>query len=205
MTRFCSLEDCERPLYATELCSLHYERVRRTGHTNHVPRLLSTRICGLGDCLRPHSALGLCGMHYSRQRKSGTTDAPKRNQRKQSTAGRPGSLKGPCAVPLCYELSFLKGTCTLHYNRMLRTGTFDGPSEKLEAKMVEIEGAFAKGTFDQDWSTIFSDDPVVLGQVIRDVLLLGASDPRRSGRRTADKEALVEEAKTLGKLHNLVN
>ena len=70
----CSVEDCDRPFYGKELCSLHYARLRRTGTTDKRPK--STRTCDVPGCSNPHLAKGECAMHRARKASTGSYDDP---------------------------------------------------------------------------------------------------------------------------------
>lgn len=78
MTRVCSLDSCDRPLYSVGLCRAHYDRRRRFGDAMpdvplkdyKAPRKRGTPPppCALPGCSRPSAKRGLCSAHYQRER-----------------------------------------------------------------------------------------------------------------------------------------
>jgi len=75
MKKKCSIEDCNGQTKSLELCSKHYQRLRKTGN----PRLSKMNrdhdgICSLGGCDKKYWAKGFCKMHYSRWRAHGDPD-----------------------------------------------------------------------------------------------------------------------------------
>ncbi len=71
----CSVGDCERPVRASEMCSMHYAREWRK--RPHKPRQ-GTRTCEVQGCERKHLAGGLCQRHYHRNRNGQEQDLPER-------------------------------------------------------------------------------------------------------------------------------
>lgn len=61
----CSIETCDRPIYAKGLCSMHYQRMWKYG-TTELSRPAVRRSCTVEGCDRPYLANGLCKMHYTR-------------------------------------------------------------------------------------------------------------------------------------------
>lgn len=69
----CSEEGCPKPRLAQGLCQMHYNRVRRHGHTG---RLFPSGPCPMDGCERPIYARGLCALHHNRQRHGIPADLP---------------------------------------------------------------------------------------------------------------------------------
>lgn len=65
--RPCSVPDCARPARAQKLCSLHVQRLVKTGSTDAPP----PRTCSIDGCDRSHRARGWCGQHYERWIRTG--------------------------------------------------------------------------------------------------------------------------------------
>lgn len=65
--RQCREDGCDRNVDALNLCSLHYQRLKRTGTTAAPVR---RQTCERPGCDRPHLAKGLCSRHYAQQRKA---------------------------------------------------------------------------------------------------------------------------------------
>lgn len=59
----CSVADCDRPVKALSLCSMHYANNLRTG-----PNRPS---CSLQECARPVICMGMCSLHYQRSIRPG--------------------------------------------------------------------------------------------------------------------------------------
>lgn len=73
-SKVCKLEGCSREdVRAKGLCSMHYQRVKRTGRTGPATRLHWTREsgCRVEGCLTTPLARGMCPLHYHRWAKSG--------------------------------------------------------------------------------------------------------------------------------------
>lgn len=83
----CSIDNCDREVYARRLCSKHYQRRQRTGDPNGVGRgrWRERGLCSIEDCGKPHFARGWCSMHYARWQTHG--DPLKGARREAGTHG----------------------------------------------------------------------------------------------------------------------
>lgn len=109
VARLCTVEGCERKLYAKGLCEPHYKRKRARGTTDPRPKLS----CRVEGCQRKHVANGLCGMHHQRFRKTG------------ELGGTDPVLVprlGSCAVNECGKPIVSKGYCRVHYENLRLRG-----------------------------------------------------------------------------------
>lgn len=62
----CTADGCDRSEYALDLCTMHYQRYRRTGTTD-LREKEPKRICSVEGCNTvERRASGLCVMHYTR-------------------------------------------------------------------------------------------------------------------------------------------
>jgi hypothetical protein len=68
----CSIDNCGKPKLALDLCSKHYNRLRRHGDTHYVP---AKRVCIVDGCERRHKAHGYCSKHLDRVQKHGSPEA----------------------------------------------------------------------------------------------------------------------------------
>lgn len=78
----CSVDNCDRPFHAKDLCRKHYYRVRRNGTIVPKYNMDHNGMCGVQGCTRSHSNNGLCSMHSERLRRTGGV-------------GPPESMRGP--------------------------------------------------------------------------------------------------------------
>lgn len=68
----CVVDGCGRPGYSRGLCTMHYERKRRTGAVGlGAPLYNRGRLCSIEGCDGRHQARGWCDKHYTRWRVSG--------------------------------------------------------------------------------------------------------------------------------------
>ena len=65
----CELDDCDRPAYAHNLCTKHYQRWRKHGDVRH--QRTGPQVCTVEDCDRLRLSNGLCSMHYQRWKRTG--------------------------------------------------------------------------------------------------------------------------------------
>lgn len=70
----CSVPDCERPNTARSLCTVHYQRWRRTGSLVTTKQRAKGLTCTAEGCNDDARAAGLCENCYKRHRRNGTTD-----------------------------------------------------------------------------------------------------------------------------------
>lgn len=68
LMRICSIEGCDRKLYARKMCSAHYRRVNRTGTPGSPEIRVANRtppsVCRVEGCKRSYSAKNYCRPHY---------------------------------------------------------------------------------------------------------------------------------------------
>jgi len=115
MKKKCSIEDCNGQTKSLELCSKHYQRLRKTGN----PRLSKMNrdhdgICSLGGCDKKYWAKGFCKMHHSRWRAHGD---PEKTMF--------GNHDGVCVIIGCSNVRHSRGFCTKHYGRWYQHGDPD--------------------------------------------------------------------------------
>jgi hypothetical protein len=67
VVQICSIEGCERPLFAREWCNGHYQRWYRK-----LPKSEPIQICSIEGCDHPAKTRGWCNMHYIRWTNHGT-------------------------------------------------------------------------------------------------------------------------------------
>lgn len=81
MSRICGVEGCARPIVAKELCSTHYQRLKKRGDLRpdepigYRPPPKQPDICSVDGCERVAKALGYCYAHWERFRKTGDVQA----------------------------------------------------------------------------------------------------------------------------------
>jgi len=75
--KVCSIDGCDRVHYGRGLCSMHNQRLRRTGDASKDGRK-SNRLCEIEGCDRQHYGYGLCQFHYRRTKSGVDLNAPKR-------------------------------------------------------------------------------------------------------------------------------
>jgi hypothetical protein len=113
----CFVDGCKGPIYAKDLCEMHYWRQRRHGDPTHTERERG-RLCSIVDCGRRHKAEGLCRLHLRRLRANG-------DPLKVQVLRTPGRH---CMVEGCDNPHAAKGLCSIHYQRALRNPTnFEQP------------------------------------------------------------------------------
>lgn len=70
----CGVPECERPLYARDLCNVHYNRMRRTGALQ-TTRPQRQRYCMREGCGSIPFLSGLCHRHWLEHRNAARADA----------------------------------------------------------------------------------------------------------------------------------
>lgn len=147
--RTCTLPDCDRPLIARELCSMHYQRLVHRGTTEvRAPRPPKPP-CSVDDCGKPTASRGWCHMHYRRWRMNGTLDDP-----------TPRPRRSRCAVQGCDVVGRTsRGLCARHYARW-RTDGDPGEAQRryrppaTSDAVCEIKGCNRGGLLRRGWCTI---------------------------------------------------
>lgn len=76
--RTCVVPGCDGRQMARSMCATHYQRVRKHGTTELLPRKRQPvkKRCSIEECVNPSIALGLCATHRRRLKKWGSTDKP---------------------------------------------------------------------------------------------------------------------------------
>ena len=113
----CSIEGCDRDLYARGWCSAHWQRNRRwgdplAGGPAHLP--VGTP-CSVEGCSRPPIARGWCATHYYRWQRTGDVQANRPiapNWRRGQRTPVPD-----CLIPGCEKKAITRGWCGRHYQR----------------------------------------------------------------------------------------
>lgn len=110
-TRRCTVEGCDRPKLAKNLCDSHYSRLRHHGDplAGRAPRS-ATGKCTLDDCDGVLVARGLCNKHYQRVLRYGNP---------VTTLIQRGAI---CSISGCTRRSASRTWCAMHYSRWVRTG-----------------------------------------------------------------------------------
>ena len=106
----CSVEGCDKPVHARDLCSKHYQRLKRHGDASRTHRYEGAS-CTIEGCERTARAYGLCATHDMRKRRHGDPMA------------RPAVRRFGCLVEGCARKHAVRGYCKLHYDRFLRLGS----------------------------------------------------------------------------------
>lgn len=109
--KICSVEGCESPHYAREMCRKHYARWRRHGDIENHRKQRGT--CSYSGCSRPHFARGFCAMHYKRVWRHNDVERDNHSR----------GFLGECEVDGCHESAIAKNLCRKHYGRIYRHGT----------------------------------------------------------------------------------
>lgn len=98
----CTVEGCDEPIKARQLCNKHYVRMRRRGKTDTI-RVEASSIdhCLAVNCSKPYFANGYCEHHNYFYKKMGHPHMPKEIKL--------------CGVENCFNYHFLRGLCEVHY------------------------------------------------------------------------------------------
>jgi hypothetical protein len=102
--KICSIEGCEKPLYARNLCRNHYASLQRKGFKLPIKISPKNRICSIPGCNEKHVARGYCKKHYQTH--------VKRSERKRRNPDR------QCKIEGCMSKDYYaKGYCHNHYKK----------------------------------------------------------------------------------------
>lgn len=137
-TDLCSVESCERKVYARGLCEAHYRRWHRTGSTTNdlaIGERPRAPKCFARSCERPATEQGLCHAHYQRMRRAGDIDETQPLGRRRN---------GECSLRTCNREAYARQLCRNHYRRLLRIGD---PLENVPIKDLPGTGYINHGYF----------------------------------------------------------
>lgn len=111
--RTCTIDGCEKRLFARGFCSMHYTRWTRYGDLERGRLTSERKSCSIDGCGRPTLARGWCGTHYQRWSKHGDPGQA------DLLIVRPGST---CLVDGCENPPKGRGWCPMHYARWKQHG-----------------------------------------------------------------------------------
>lgn len=119
-TRYCEVQDCNRPVNFKTLCAAHGQRLKAYGSATPpgMPpvKKIDWPVCQIGACERPaRTARGtVCNMHGQRIQQEGESC--------------PTKSPDPCAADDCERPArFRSGLCSLHYQRKRTYGDPNAP------------------------------------------------------------------------------
>lgn len=106
MRQQCTIPDCTKLAKVRGLCSMHYNRMLKTGTTDlrTDPRLRPAKPCSIDGCPSNAVAHGVCNVHYSRIKSTGRTDLRMPSERLWAKVNKDGPIPvhcpelGPCWV-----------------------------------------------------------------------------------------------------------
>jgi len=130
MTRTtCSIEGCERPVYARGWCAGHWYRWRHHGSPSAGRPLgqygsSASDVCSIEGCERPIAARGWCRTHYRRWLRHGSPLV--RGEIETPVIG----AQRFCSVAGCNRPHEARGFCSMHRARWLRHGSTELPPGK---------------------------------------------------------------------------
>lgn len=131
----CSIESCDRNVYAIELCQPHYKRLRRHGDVfADLPIGRVQRLCSVADCSLPADGRGLCHGHYQRWQRTGDVQ-------EHIPLGRRRQPER-CTAEGCDRQAFAKGYCATHYKRARKHGEVH---DDVPIRVVTGEGWLSHG------------------------------------------------------------
>ncbi len=123
----CSVESCDRHVYARGWCSRHYKQWQRNGHL--LPeRDPSPRRCSVAGCDREHDCNGYCHGHLLRVLRTGDAQ-PRRPLRRRERV--------LCSIDGCPRTAEARSWCRLHYMRWREHGDPLSESPVREAYLGE--------------------------------------------------------------------
>lgn len=125
----CSEEGCGEASVDIGRCSMHAQRIRRSGEAGPPGSVLMPRegSCEAPGCTSPIKAKLRCSMHYQRFAKHGSFDLP----------GKPQAI---CRDPDCDRVAYAKGWCQMHRKRVLANGSSQRPPTLREQGLQFLEG-----------------------------------------------------------------
>ena len=115
--RVCLVEQCNRPHLARGLCSMHWQRAKKSGELRHhrKAQIPKRKGCSVDGCDRAHHARGLCNMHHKRAMWRGTLDQHSWND---TSSVEPITRQDrKCSEPDCDRKHRARGLCYMHYQR----------------------------------------------------------------------------------------
>lgn len=71
----CKIDDCTRQAHGLDLCSMHYQRLRKHGDPHQGGRRVQTAACVVDGCDRPARTRDCCPRHYRRLHRYGNPTA----------------------------------------------------------------------------------------------------------------------------------
>jgi len=117
-TKTCSVDGCERPFWANNLCDGHYSRKRRGKFPGPPFRKHEFHEgCRIEGCEGVHAAQGLCNTHYQRLRRGHDLYKPIKKINKNVIC-----LAEDCSMP-----NYSRGYCSFHLQRLKRGKPFSDP------------------------------------------------------------------------------
>lgn len=127
-SRPCSVNGCDRAVYARGVCEAHYRRRLRTGSVDAerpVGSIPKPKQCMVAACTNTSTERGLCHGHYLRLIRSGDvlSDRPLSRQ-----------VNGVCIVDGCTNRATARGLCGTHRYRKSKHGDVqaDIPIKQVE-------------------------------------------------------------------------
>lgn len=78
--RSCSVDGCDKPHDANDLCQMHRRRLARSGSLELQPRMPKPKLpqqpCPVEGCEKPSKGSGMCSMHCTRMKRHGSLETP---------------------------------------------------------------------------------------------------------------------------------
>lgn len=101
--------ECQSPVYAKQMCKMHYARVRSGKPLTDSVRVPRTGLCSVDECTGVVVSRGLCANHY-------------RSLRLYGDLTHVQVVVSGCEVEGCGSGHYALGYCEQHYARQKRTG-----------------------------------------------------------------------------------